>query len=188
MSKMPNQKFGVVRMNRNTTRIVWSIQRPLLTAASRPKVSVKTPASPIAYTVSPMVIGIRLKTISLTGWRNINELPHWPRTRPETNSQYCSGSGLLRPSWSRSSAMFCTVPRSPRSMAAGSPGRKCTMPKTRMVTPKRTKTIRNRRLRMYVARPISAGTLRGQRGPPGGKGLKPPLSNPYLLRVTSSKR
>ena len=45
------------------------------------------------------------------------------------------------------------------------------MPKMMMVTPKSTKTINSRRLRIYVARPI-----RGQR------------ASDYLFSVTSSKR
>src|SRR5262249_15497524 len=53
--------------------------------------------------------------------------------------------------------MFCVVPRSPSRTIAGSPGRKCTMPKMTIVTPNSTKIDRNRRLRMYAARLIAPG-------------------------------
>src|SRR5205807_1040642 len=102
-----------------------------------------------------MVIGTRLTTMSRTGWRNMSEVPIWPCTSPETKSQYCSGNERFNPSCSRSAAMLCAVARSPSRTVAGSPGRKCTMPKTTIVTPNSTKIDRNRRLRIYAARVIA---------------------------------
>ena len=67
ISRMPSQKFGVVRTNRKTTRTSWSIQLPLLTAASSPNVKVRKAASTIAYTARPIEIGKRLATMSRTG-------------------------------------------------------------------------------------------------------------------------
>ena len=48
ISRMPSQKLGVVSVNRNAMRMTWSTQRPWLTAASTPNVTVMMAASAIA--------------------------------------------------------------------------------------------------------------------------------------------
>ena len=121
---MPNQKFGVVRMNRNTTRITWSTSGLFLTAASRPKVSVKTAAKHHRIHGQPDGDRHAAEDHVLTGWRNTSDVPKLPWTSPDTNSQYCSGNGRLRPSCSRRSARRSARSPGPRGSGGRIPGQK----------------------------------------------------------------
>lgn len=122
---MPIQNTGVPMPMVARNVITWSMNLPRRMALMIPKampmiVEITSVGRPMAT-----VRGSRSCMMSSTGLWYWMDWPKSPRKMPLIQMKYCSSTGLLRLSSSRSASTSSWDASSPRDNLAGSPGRMC---------------------------------------------------------------
>src|SRR6266446_6857283 len=109
------------------------------------------------------------------------DMPASPCSRPPAQRRYCSTSGRLRWSCSRSAARLAAVAVRPRMARAVSPGRACVATKMTIETRNSTSPPRSRRRPMNPQIGFRTRATPGEAvaaGPPGISVVMPPLAEP----------
>src|SRR2546425_4767224 len=150
-----------------------------------------TTASASAARLSCTVTGSTWPISQMTGWRVRIETPKSPCRMPPKNRTYWMYTGRSNPSWCRIRCKSASVPLSPSSNCATSPGMRCIPKKTRMLTPSSTgASCSRRRLRNFSifsfgfqsARPRGPKSEALPCRPAGPRGSTRPIVRPQLLQ------
>src|SRR5437667_693318 len=140
-------------------------------AASTPMRSPTTTANASAARLNCTVTGSAWPISHITGWRVRIEIPKSPRRTPARNRTYWTYTGRSSPSWWRIRCKSASVPLSPSSNWATSPGMRCIPKKTRTLTPSNTgASCSRRRLMNFSIAFQSAGRSPGPAGATTGNG------------------
>src|SRR5262245_51604964 len=157
---MPSQKLGIEMPSSANVVEPWSIHERGRIAARMPAGVAIRRATRNAAPTSWSVTG-RAPTISSSaGFLLTHEVPKFPRSTCWSHFAYCTGMGASSPISRRISTTAAGVASVPSMTAAGSPGMRRTMVKTRTERKRRTKKSWTRRATRYPyieARPVWRG-------------------------------